>query len=62
MGELTSWENKLIDPPSGEDECQACGRLVSDTYECDACGGIFCGECLDGHDCDGLDEDMEIED
>lgn len=42
-------------------ECDHCGDPVEDPYECEECGGVYCGEHANPllHECPGLEEAVE---
>lgn len=45
--------NSIDDEPQ---ECDECGRTLEDCEKirpaCQCCGGHFCGECEDDHECE----------
>lgn len=34
------------------EECDECAEAVTSLYTCPECGGNFCVDCIDDHDCD----------
>ena len=56
ISRLDEARDRLEEPEAllGDVDVKVCGRQGAENVSCDACGGIGCGTCGSGENCDGL--------